>query len=62
MAVSGERRGWEEERMRRGEERSRKRKRNGQEDGGESAGAPNLVCQAIIRGGVLSSLDRDENV
>lgn len=50
----------EEDGRRRGEEKSRKRKRNGQEDGGESAGAPNLVCQSIIRGGVLSSLDRDE--
>lgn len=55
MAVSGERRGWEEERR-------RKRKRNGQEDGGQSAGAPNLVCQTIIRREVLSSLERDENV
>lgn len=43
--------------MGRGEERSRKRKMNRQEDGGESAGAPNLACQPIIRG-VLSCLDR----
>ncbi len=42
-----------------GEEKSRKRKRNGHGDGGESAGAPNLVCQLIIRGGVLSSLDEN---
>lgn len=39
------------------EERSRKR--NGQADGGESAGATNLACFPIIRGGVPS---RDKNV
>lgn len=42
--------------------KERSRKRNGQEDGGESAGAANLVCSPIIRGGVLSRADRDENV
>lgn len=53
MAVSRERRGWEKERS---------RKRNGQEDGGESAGAANLVCSPIIRGRVPSRADRHENV